>query len=117
MSGILDDICPPAIGARAIVLAPADLTPPRAFAPVDLLVTIHVANTQALQTGLSVPLELVVTAPSPSGFVRRFYRRVVPSRVTFTPQEGGDHTVRLRELGHNEWWGAYTVSVAGERSR
>lgn len=117
MAGVLDDLAPAEAGAAAIKLQRASTTQARAFSPVDIAVSIEALATEAARVGLSTPLELTVTPPTASGFERRVFRRAVPSVVTFTPREGGLHLVRLREVGHNRWWGAIEIDVAGERTR
>lgn len=112
----LDELCPEEVGRRALRLLPATLDPPRAFNAYDLEVGFDpTLGVEAERVGLVLPLELTITAPTRSGFVRHVYRRVVPGLITFVPKEGGLHLVRLSELGHNRYWGAYVVDVAGER--
>lgn len=113
---LLDDLCPEYVGAASIKLAPVDVSTPRAFTAVDLTVSIEPSALDAQRVGLSLPLELTVTAPSNSGFFRHVFRRSIPSTVSFIPKEGGEHLVRLREVGHNRWYGTLVVSVAGERA-
>ena len=111
----LDELCPDDVGRRAVRLELARLDPPKAFEAVDVSVSLDpVLGQVAAVVGLALPLELTITAPSRSGFVRHVYRRAVPSSVSFIPREGGPHLVRLRELGHNRYWGALTVDVIGE---
>ncbi len=111
----LDELCPDDVGRRALRLLPASSDPARAFKAVDLDVSLDPVLAQvAAVVGLQLPLELTVTAPSRAGFMRHVYRRVAPSSVSFIPHEGGPHLVRLRELGHNRYWGAYVVEVIGE---
>ena len=115
-NGQLDEISPAYVGAQVIQLKAADLARAMAFHAVDLTVTIDPLSAEALACGLVLPLELTVTAPSPSGFYRHIYRFTVPSIITFTPREGGQHLVRLGEVGHNKWWGSVVVDVAGDRA-
>ena len=109
---IVDDISPAYLGEKRLVLAPLPGAPaPAAFAPVELTVDYSAADPD----GVALPLELTVTAPSASGFERRFYRHSRPLTVLFVPREGGRHLVRLREPWHNRWWGSLEIVVAGER--
>jgi hypothetical protein len=111
----LDDICPLYVGAGArIVLVPETTEPPRAFQPFEVSVALAL---EAVASGVRLPLEMTITAPTPGNFVRHIYRYLVPTRITFTPREGGPHLVRLREVGHNRWWGALAINVAGEPAK
>lgn len=110
-----DELCPDDVGRRALRLQPASLDPARAFTAVDLSVSLDpVLGQVAAVVGLVLPLEMTVTAPSRSGFARHVFRRSLPPSVSFIPNEGGPHLVRLRELGHDRYWGACVVDVAGE---
>jgi hypothetical protein len=112
--GLLDVMLPDYVGAPArIKLVPADIEPARAFASVRLLVELQ---KEALTLGLALPLEMTVTAPSAVNFFRHIFRLTVPSEISFTPKEGGQHLVRLREVGHNKWHGELVIDVAGERT-
>jgi hypothetical protein len=110
--GLVNELVPDFIGRQYIKLTlarPLDLR--RAFHAIDINVALETA---AQEAGLVLPLEMTVTSPSQSGFRRHVYQRVVPSQLSFTPQEGGQHLIRLREVAHNAWWGAIVVVVAGE---
>lgn len=114
MSGpLLETMLPDYVGAARIKLTPADLTPPRAFSTIIIGVELL---QEALTLGLSLPLEMTVTAPSATGFVRHIFRTTIPAELSFTPKEGGPHLVRLREVGHNKWHGELVLDVAGERT-
>jgi hypothetical protein len=114
MPGFIDDLVPIGVGDPLIKLelrrADAVL---RAFTPIELTVTL---TGDALTAGINVPLELTVMGPSKRLFKRTPYRRVVPTVVTFSPQEGGLHLIRLAETAHMNWWGAIKLEIAGERS-
>lgn len=110
----VSEMFPDYIGAASIRLSPEDLSPPRAQSPFILTVSIEPAATLALSVGLVLPLELTVTAPSAVNFYRHTFRRVIPSFVLFTPREGGEHLVVLRELRHNKWWGSLLLNVQGD---
>jgi hypothetical protein len=109
---ILDEICPLTVKAEAISLQLANpLVPARAFRAID----IAASYTKTSPEGVRLPLELLITGPSPKSFQRHFFRRSVPSIVTFTPKEGGLFNVVLREVGHNLWTGSLSITVAGEQ--
>ena len=112
MAGILDELAPMYVGSEALSLSLSDpLTPLRAFVPVD----IDVDYTGAGDDGVVLPLEMLVTGPSPQSFSRQVFRRTAPSVITFTPYEGGTFLVLLREVGHNKLRGKLILTVAGER--
>lgn len=110
----VSDICPEYVGEQllTIALGPATLSP-RAFNALDI--TIDYAKAVA-RGGVVLPLELVITAPSSSNFVRRFFRRTAPTTISFVPREGGRHLIRLAESAHNQWWGSLVVEVSGEQT-
>ena len=113
MPTLHDELCPDYVGARRLVLALAPEAPsPRAFAPVDVTIDYSGAEPE----GVVLPLEMTITSPSPSNFVRRILRRTRPSSLSFVPREGGRHLIRVAEVGHNRWFGALLVDVAGERT-
>ncbi len=112
MPGIQDEISPDYVDKQLLVLSLADTeSQPRAFRAVDISVNYDGAE----PNGVALPLELLVKGPSVGSFFRHVYRRVVPSLVTFTPNEGGEHLVTLREVDHNRWWGSLVVNVSGEQ--
>lgn len=111
MPSLLDELCPDYVGERRLVLAVASADAiARAFGAIDLTVDYS----QTMPEGLVLPLELTIVSPSRSNFVRRLFRRTRPSSISFIPKEGGRHIVRLREVGHNRWWGALAIDVVGE---
>jgi hypothetical protein len=57
---------------------------------------------------------MTVQGPSRGSFVERVFN-TFPARLTFTPKEGGSHSVTLAECHHNRWWGSVAFSVEGER--
>jgi hypothetical protein len=110
-NSIADEISPMFVGARAIALSLTNpLVPAMAKSPVG----VSVSYTQAEPAGVKLPLELIITGPSPSSFRRRYFRKLLPSSFDFIPAEGGGHQLLLREIGHNRWLGTLTVSVSGE---
>lgn len=109
-TGLIDLIVPANIGAMNIKLKIArPFDPRRAFHAIDLDVELLA---DALTSGLCLPLEMTVTAPS-GKLTRQVFDRVVPSQISFTPHEGGEHLVRLRETAHNAWFGVIVIEFAG----
>lgn len=108
---LIDDLAPEFVGKQLFRLTLATTDAPRAFNAVEVSVELL---DEALLYGIELPLELTVTAPSPSGFQRKIFRRILPIELTFVPREGGEHLVSLREVGHNHWWGSLVVNVAGD---
>ncbi|HZL96816.1 MAG TPA: hypothetical protein VFB99_24385 [Vicinamibacterales bacterium] len=108
-----DEICPAYVGEDRIrVSLSEDTLAPSAFAAVDVAIDYSAADVDG---GVQLPIEITVTAPNPTGFVRKTYRSNRPTLFTFKPREGGDHLVRVREVAHNRWFGVLRVSVAGDR--
>lgn len=114
-----DELSPTYIGQPVVTLAlvrPPDERRP-ALKPITLSVAIDPTakmpdgETFVASVGLSLPLEMTVTAPTKRNFQRKNFQRGVPTSVTFTPREPGRHLVRLRELGHNRWFGVIVVVV------
>lgn len=110
---VLDELCPPYFEERRIKLTRADpLTRARARAPIRVLVDYSACEPQ----GVVLPFETLITGPSgESSFVRHISRRFAPTSITFTPREGGKHSIVLREVGHNRWWGRLDVDVEGDK--
>lgn len=110
----IDELVPEYMGMQNIKLSLArPFDPRRVFHAIDLKVEMLA---EAKTVGLVVPLELTITAPSKQNFNRHIYQRVVPVQVSFIPQEGGPHLVRLRETAHNSWWGALVIEVADKKN-
>jgi hypothetical protein len=107
----LDEICPEYVGARAFALSLHD--PSAAIRAFDV-VQVDVDYAACEPEGPTLPLELLVVAPSPSNFRRTIYRRVLPAAIFVKPQQGGAHTIALREVGHNRWRGSLVIDVAGD---
>lgn len=108
-----DEICPAYVGEDRLTLALSeDTLTPRAFAAVDVTIDYSRADTDG---GTVLPIEVTVTAPSASGFVKHTYRSTRPTLFTFKPREGGKHLVRVREVAHNRWFGVLAVDVAGDK--
>lgn len=108
---LIEELSPETVGEDLITLTLDPLTlSPRAFSPV----IVDVDYSRTLPDGVVLPLELVIQAPSASGYVRRVIRRLAPADITFTPREGGTHLVMLREMYHQRWMGRLRVPVAGD---
>ncbi len=109
---VVDDISPTYIGEDRIKLSLSPDTPnPKAFSPVQLDIDYGDADPEG---GIVLPLELIVSAPSPANFRRDIIRRSLPSSIIIKPQEGGEHLVILRECGHNKFVGIFILAVAGD---
>jgi hypothetical protein len=107
-----DELFPDNFRANALDLKPVDaLGTPRAFEPVAYEVVLRSAY---LDAGLVPPLELIVAAPNGVHEARELAE--LPLAVVYTPLGGGRHTLTLRELAHNQWWGQVFVDVEGERA-
>ena len=114
MADRLDEICPPYVADSLIALQlSSDTLEPRAFGVVDVLFDFSACDVNG---GIVLPLELLVTAPSPENFRRVFFRHQPPALFTFRPQEAGRHLVRIAEVFHNRAWGALLINVGGELS-
>lgn len=111
MTSLVNEISPNYLGQPRIDLALEDpITTPRAQRQVAISVSFDRCDPQ----GVCPPLQMLVQGPSADSFIRRtFYE--VPDRLTFTPREGGAHSVTLREAHHNHWWGNCTFVATGER--
>jgi hypothetical protein len=111
----IDRICPEYVGEERIQLSlaePGPTTRVRAFDVV--IVSVDVSGT--LPEGLVLPLEWIVTGPTRDSFRRDVFRRSIPSRIVFRPNEGGIYLLRLAEMHHNRWWGSLTIPVIGDRA-
>jgi hypothetical protein len=115
----LDEIAPTYVATRRLRLTLSDpQATPRAFDSVDIDVSIDTAadaDGVARAGGLSPPIVVTVKAPSAAHFERHVFYRTAPAQISFTPREGGEHLVSVRELAHNRFFGSLVVSVAGER--
>ena len=108
----LAELCPMYVGSQAIGLSLSDPTlPRRAFSPIDIAVSYAGAG----DAGVRLPLEAIVTGPSASSYRHWYYRLSAPTLITWSPQEGGDHLVLLREMGGARLYGTITVDVTGDR--
>lgn len=106
-----DEIAPPYGEEPRIRLTLADpLAPVQARHAVSLLVDASACA----PASLCLPIEVIVTGPSERSFSRHVDRRIVRRKFTFTPREGGRHTIVIREVAHNRWWGTLDVDVVGD---
>lgn len=109
LTRFLDELDPPEVGQPLIVLALLDPEQPlRAFSAIPVTIALTGA---ASDVGVVFPVEFTVTTPTK--LVRRVFRRVLPSQVTYTPREGGEHLFRIAEIGHNLWFGALSLTIGG----
>ena len=107
---VVDEISPREVGEDRIDLALDETTTsPQVFEPV----IVNVDFSRCDPEGVVLPLELTITGPS-GEVTRQYFRRTVPSQVSFRPQEGGSTLVRVAEVFHNRWFGALVVDVAGD---
>jgi hypothetical protein len=106
----LDQLSPRYLGEDRIGLELAAGQSPIAGRAVSILVDYAALAPY----GAELPLEMIVQASAPESYQRRVFSRLQPSALTFVPREGGTHSVVLRELGHNKWWGQLRVAVKGE---
>lgn len=112
----IEVLAPRSVRSQLITLALANpLVTPQAFVAIDISVAL---SGQALLSGLALPLQLSVTAPSSSingtPVYQHTFRRSIPSLISYRPREGGQHIILLRELTHMRWWGALSLNVAGD---
>lgn len=111
MPNAIDELSPVYIGEKRIRLQLAvDSLKPRALSAVNIDVDYAACEPE----GVVPPLELLITAPTPSDFKRVMFNRSAPSLISFKPREGGRYVVRFGEIGHNRWFGYIEITVAGE---
>lgn len=112
MASALEELSPDYMEAENIKLSLADsLAKPQAFRAIGIDVNYDACK----PAGIALPLEFLISGPSATSFRRIYFRRFVPSMLTFTPREGGTHSIVLAELFHNRWFGSLTIDVLGER--
>jgi hypothetical protein len=107
---VLDEIAPTYLREQRLDLGLVQESNTRAFAPV----VIEVQYTRTAPEGVMLPLVLEVQGPSPQSYQRRIFSHAAPASIAFTPREGGRHSVILREVAHNRWWGLLELDVEGE---
>jgi len=89
-------------------LDPTTSLNPRAFGFVDVIVNISAMGS----AGIVMPVELTVSPANNLGnYQRKYFRRYLPSIVTFRVLDSGPHTVRLAEVGHMRAYGELTFNV------
>jgi hypothetical protein len=104
----LDELSPAYVRAQRFTLALRDpAIVPRVFGHID----VTIDYTRATPGGLVLPLELIVTPPTPGQAERRVFKRFAPPMVVVLPREPGGHLIVLREIYHNRWWGSLRVDV------
>jgi hypothetical protein len=110
-TAVLDEISPSYIREPRIDVTLSPDTPkPQAFVPVLMLVSFERCKPE----GVMLPLIFEVQGPSPSSYQRREFVHSPPDSLVFKPIEGGVHTVTLREVAHNRWFGSLRVTVEGD---
>lgn len=117
---LVDELCPLTVQSERFALQVVEPDSPVALQPV--VVSVDYARATDTYTdatgnafpggGVSLPLELRVTGPGQTR--SRVFRLFAPDEVSFVPDRAGDWTVAIRESAHNLYWGAVTVSVAGD---
>lgn len=109
---VLEELSPSYVRELRIDLTLNADTPqtPTAFKPLLL----DVGYSRCLPEGVMLPLLLEIQGPSSTSYQRRVFSRSAPASVIFTPREGGQHLVTLREAAHNRWFGSLRLSIAGE---
>lgn len=94
---------------RRIVLGLRDpAIVPRVFGHIDITVDYSKATPNG---GIVLPLEVIITPPTPSLAERRVLRRFAPPMVVILPREPGGHLITIREMFHNKFWGSIRVDV------
>jgi hypothetical protein len=109
----LEELAPMYVGAEALALSVDPNATLQAFTAIDISVDYSGAD----PLGVRLPLELLITSPSPTNFRRRQFLRSAPDVISFTPQEGGRFLVVLREVGHNRLLGKLSLVVEGDRAQ
>ena len=109
--GFIDTFAPPTLRQAAISI---QLELPEAIrrplAPIGFLVAVDASLAPA---GLVLPLEQIITGPGGKIVRATRHRLSVPSRITFTPEEGGSYLLLLREEQHDHHYGTVVFSVLG----
>lgn len=101
------------VGRQEILLQlarPLDVR--RAHRSIELLVQ---PSATALKSGVVLPVEVIIQAPSARFFERRIFERSFPSALSFTPRQGGKFLITVAECGHNFFWGSLAFDVTGDR--
>lgn len=107
----LDVLSPPTLRQSAITISLAQPLDRRlVFVSIGFLVAVD--DTLAPR-GLVPPIEEIITGPD--GIARQTrHRLTVPSRLSFTPRAPGLYQVLLREVGHDQHYGALPFDVSGD---
>ena len=119
MTQLVEEINPDFVKTKRLTITNADaLTKPLAFNTLVFDVDYSAADEFG---GIVMPLEMIVTGPSDSSFVREVFglelggisQRDPPTSIAFTPREGGRFNVMIREVGHNKLFGTLQLDVEG----
>lgn len=108
----IDDFSPSIVGADRLKLQidPSTLPPTAGRA---VIINVDASATVA-DGGIVLPVEVVIQAPTVAGSSRVVQRGQLPAQVSLFPISGGSHMVMVREIGHNQFFGAITFDVAGD---
>jgi hypothetical protein len=112
---MVDWIAPDYVEEERITLSLDEGEEPKA----DHSLTVNVDYTAAGEHGVMLPLELIVQpcfgeGGASLGYLRKVFRRLVPSSYMVTPPSSGRYLVVLREMFHNQFFGRLFVDVAGD---
>lgn len=111
MTQSIDELCPAYIGEDRITVTCDTTQNLSAFQPIQ----VDFSYERCKPEGVMLPLELVIQGPSQGSYRRYVYTRTAPDAQIFKPREGGQHLVRIAELGHNGWWGGIVIDIQGEK--
>jgi hypothetical protein len=84
---------------------------------VERPITVNFDYTAAIADGgLVLPVVVSIQPPSTDGvaYIRKVFRRSLPSSFTFTAVGAGQHFILIKESGHNQWQGRLLFNVEGE---
>ncbi len=112
MPNTQDELCPDYVGDKRITI---NLSDPDAILQARTAITLTVNYDACDPEGVVLPLVLTVTTERGSSFFRQVFKHTAPTEVTFMPQEGGTHVIRLAEFAHNRWYGSVSVDVLGDK--
>jgi len=122
MTSRIDELSPDFVGGANIKLTLSDPLA-RLVAFTGVAIAVDYSDTDDLG-GIQMPLELIVSSPSPGLFQRQniglvrdgISQQTPPGSVSFVPREGGQFLVLLREVGHNRAYGTLTLTVEGTQA-
>lgn len=116
MTEQIDNIAPSNIGEdRISVSVNTSSLPLLALNPAVIDIDYSAADDYG---GVVLPIEIMVQPPSIDGigFVRRVYRKWIPTSFSFVPLVAGQHLILVKECCHNLWQGRLVVSVGGDEA-